>query len=44
VQIQARISRSGTTTLQSGDIEADAVISMTKNIDTVHLHLSRVIP
>jgi cytochrome c-type biogenesis protein CcmH len=44
VQLLARISRNGNANAQPGDIEAVAVISNTKNDETIRLRLSRVIP
>jgi cytochrome c-type biogenesis protein CcmH len=44
VQLLARVSHNGVANAQSGDIEADAVISNTENNETIRLRLSRVIP
>jgi cytochrome c-type biogenesis protein CcmH len=43
VQLVARISHNGVANAQPGDIEADAVISSTRNTETIRLRLSRVI-
>jgi cytochrome c-type biogenesis protein CcmH len=44
IQLIARISHNGIANVQPGDIEADAVVSTTKNKEIVRLRLSRVIP
>jgi cytochrome c-type biogenesis protein CcmH len=44
VQIIARVSHNGIANAQSGDIEADAVITETRNKNIVSLSLSRVVP